>query len=69
MGAAGLVETLITMQSLDDGVILGTKGFYNLGVSRKVNISSYNREAKGMRFIKLISGFGGCNAAVRYSKQ
>ena len=69
MGAAGLVETLITMQSLDDGVILGTKGFCNLGVSRKVNISSHNREAKGMRFIKLISGFGGCNAAVRYSKQ
>lgn len=69
MGAAGLVETLITMQSLDNGVILGTKGFCNLGVSRKVNISSHNREAKGMRFIKLISGFGGCNAAVRYSKQ
>ena len=69
MGAAGLVETLITMQALDDGVILGTKGFSNLGVSRKVNITSHNREAKGMRFIKLISGFGGCNAAVRYSKQ
>ena len=69
MGAAGLVETLITMQSLDDGVILGTKGFYHLGVSRKVNITSDDREAKGRHFIKLISGFGGCNAAVRFSKQ
>ena len=68
MGAAGLVETLITMQALDDGVILGTKGFCNLGVSRKVNISSDNREAKGRHFIKLISGFGGCNAAVRFLK-
>lgn len=69
MGAAGLVETLITMQSLDDGVILGTKGFCHLGVSRKVNIASDEREAKGRHFIKLISGFGGCNAAVRFSKQ
>lgn len=69
MGAAGLVETLITMQALDDGVILGTKGFSNLGVSRKVNISSHNREAYGRHFIKLISGFGGCNAAVRFLKQ
>lgn len=69
MGAAGLVETLITMHSLDDCVILGTTGFCNLGVSRKVNISSQNRVAVGKQFVKLISGFGGCNAAVRFLKQ
>lgn len=68
LGAAGLLETLITMASLDDGVVLGTKGFSALGVSRKVNISAENRTATGKRFIKLISGFGGCNAAMIFEK-
>ena len=66
LGAAGLLETLITMASLDDGVVLGTKGFSALGVSRKVNISADNRVATGKSFIKLISGFGGCNAAMAF---
>ena len=66
MGATGLLETLITMRSLEDGTILGTKGYHAEGVSHHVDISEENRPAKGKRFIKLISGFGGCNAAVRY---
>lgn len=66
MGATGLQETLITMRSLEDGTILGTKGYHAEGVSHHVDISEENRPAKGKRFIKLISGFGGCNAAVRY---
>lgn len=66
MGAAGLLETLITMRALDDGVLLGTKGFSTSGVSHPVNISNGHRQAKGKRFIKLISGFGGCNAAARF---
>lgn len=66
MGASGLLETLITMASLDDGIVLGTKGFSSLGVSKMVNISSMNRPACPKSFIKLASGFGGCNAAIRY---
>lgn len=66
LGAAGLLETLITMASLDDYTILGTKGFSSLGVSRKINIQAENQTARGKRFIKLISGFGGCNAAMRF---
>lgn len=66
MGAAGLLETLLSMKALDDGVILGTKGFENLGVSHPVNICADNRKAAGKHFIKLISGFGGCNAAIRF---
>ena len=66
MGATGLLETLITMRSLEDGTILGTKGYHAEGVSHHVDISEENRPAKGKRFIKLISGFGGCNAAVKY---
>lgn len=66
LGAAGLLETILTMASLDDGIILGTKGFTTLGVSNLVNISAKNRTTNGKKFIKLISGFGGCNAAMRF---
>lgn len=66
LGAAGLLETLISMAALDDGVVLGTNRFSELGVSRKVNISGENRPANGKRFIKIISGFGGCNSAMRF---
>ena len=66
LGAAGLLETLVTMSAFEDGFGLGTRGFSELGVSRKINISSENRKAVEKRFIKLISGFGGCNAAMMY---
>lgn len=66
LGAAGLLETLLTMAALDDGTVLGTKGFSALGVSRRVNISADHRTTVGKRFIKLISGFGGCNATMLF---
>ena len=33
MGASGVLETLISMKALEDGLVLGTKGFGELGVS------------------------------------
>lgn len=68
MGAAGVLETILTMKSLDEGVILGTKGFREPGVSGKINIFAENRHANGSKFVKLISGFGGCNGAVLFSR-
>ena len=69
MGAAGLLETIITMAAMDDNTILGSKGFKNIGVSKSVNIDSNNRTVKGTyRFIKTVSGFGGCNAAIMYER-
>lgn len=68
MGAAGLLETIITMAAMDDNTVLGTKGFKTIGVSRDVNIASENRSTTGMKFIKIISGFGGCNAGIRYER-
>ena len=71
MGAAGVLETIITMLSIDDGVVLATKGYDEQGTSHKLNISSDNRNLvdteKKTCFIKMISGFGGINAAIAYS--
>ena len=64
LGAAGILETIICMKALDDHVVLGTKGFEELGVSGKMNISAANRTAETSTFVKMLSGFGGCNATL-----
>lgn len=68
LGASGVVETLISMEALDDGVVLATRGFGALGVSRAVKLSAENRRAKGRSFVKMMSGFGGCNAAILFRR-
>lgn len=68
MGAAGLIETIITMRSLDDGKIVASRGFEEIGVSGKVSISNQMQLADKQRFLKIISGFGGCNGALLLSK-
>lgn len=69
LGAAGILETILSMKALDDHVVLGTRGFEELGVSGKVNISSEHRKADKHSFVKMLSGFGGCNATICASSQ
>ena len=64
MGAAGILETIINMKAIDDDTILGTRGFSELGVSGKMNICAENRPTDKKGFIKMLSGFGGCNATI-----
>lgn len=64
LGAAGVLETLLSMCSIDDRTLLGTRGFEELGVSGKIEVISRNEPIHQQRFIKMISGFGGCNAAL-----
>lgn len=68
MGAAGILETIISMKAIDDDTILGTRGFSELGVSGKMNICAENRPTDKKGFIKMLSGFGGCNATIWTAK-
>jgi 3-oxoacyl-[acyl-carrier-protein] synthase-1 len=68
LGAAGILETLITMAALDDNTIVATRGFYDYGVSGKIHLSSHNQPATKTSFIKMISGFGGGNGAILVEK-
>ena len=68
MGAAGILETIISLCCIEDGKTLPSKGFEELGVSAKINISNAPIETKGHTLLKIISGFGGCNAALLLSK-
>ena len=66
MGAAGVLETILSMHAADDATVLGTKGFEELGVSHSVNVSAQNTTTTKHAFLKLLSGFGGCNAAMLF---
>lgn len=68
MGAAGILETIISMKAIDDDTILGTRVFSELGVSGKMNICAENRPTDKKGFIKMLSGFGGCNATIWAAK-
>lgn len=68
MGAAGILENIISMKAIDDDTILGTRGFSELGVSGKMNICAENRPTDKKGFIKMLSGFGGCNATIWAAK-
>ena len=68
LGAAGIVETIISMKAADEGIVPGTKGFFEAGVSGRVNLSSECRRVKTDSFVKMLSGFGGCNAAVLFTR-
>ena len=69
MGAAGVLETIIVMRALEDNVILPSKGFETCGVSGKVKMSDKPMTAEGNTFVKMLSGFGGCNGVVRVSNR
>jgi len=66
MGAAGLLETLLSMQAIEDHTILGTRGYAHCGVSRPLHLSATHATTHRKSFIKLLSGFGGCNAALLF---
>lgn len=69
LGAAGVLETILSMKAVDDHTVIGTHGFEELGVSGKVNVSAENRPTDKSSFVKMLSGFGGCNATLWASKK
>ncbi|MBR1503521.1 MAG: 3-oxoacyl-ACP synthase [Prevotella sp.] len=68
LGAAGVLETILTMHAVDDHTVIGTRGFEERGVSGQIQVSAENQPTGKQGFIKLISGFGGSNAALLATK-
>ena len=69
LGAAGLIESIISIESLKQNIVIPTKGFEEIGVSKQINICDEIIQAPLQHCLKTASGFGGCNAAVIFSKQ
>jgi 3-oxoacyl-[acyl-carrier-protein] synthase-1 len=67
LGAAGILESVIAMQSMKKGILLPTLGFTKPGVSEKIEVLSVLVNKTVNHCLKTASGFGGCNAAIIYS--
>lgn len=68
LGASGLLETVIAIESANKNMLFESKGFDEIGVSEAINIIQKNEEATIEYFLKTASGFGGCNTAVVFEK-
>lgn len=66
LGAAGVLETILTMHSIAEGWIIGTRGFAVGGTYYDLNIKAEHVPTDRTSFVKLMSGFGGCNAAALF---
>jgi 3-oxoacyl-[acyl-carrier-protein] synthase-1 len=69
LGAAGLIESVIAVESLKANLVIPTKGFVEKGVSKEINICSTLKTLPMKYALKTASGFGGCNAAMVFGKE
>jgi 3-oxoacyl-[acyl-carrier-protein] synthase I len=68
LGASGLLETVIGIESLLRNQLFVSLGYDESGVSEPINIIEENQDKPLTRFLKTASGFGGCNTAVVFEK-
>lgn len=64
LGASGLLESIISMESARHEILIPSKNFEEAGVSQPLNIITENQSAPVKYILKTASGFGGCNAAI-----
>lgn len=64
LGAAGLIETAMTLQSMRHQTLIKSKGYTTQGTSHQLNILQQNKKQEIHIALKTASGFGGCNAAL-----
>ncbi len=69
LGAAGIIETIVSAYSLKNNILFNTLGFLSLGVSKPINVIDSTRQQNIQTCLKLASGFGGCNAGVLLIKK
>ncbi|PWN61460.1 beta-ketoacyl synthase N-terminal-like domain-containing protein [Chryseobacterium oncorhynchi] len=68
LGASGLLESIISMESALHNTLIPSKNFEEMGVSQPLNIIKENQPATIRYILKTASGFGGCNAAIVLEK-
>ncbi len=64
LGATGVVETIIASLAMQNNVVFKSMGYNKCGVSNPIQISTETQKLESKSFLKTISGFGGCNAAI-----
>ena len=66
LGAAGILECIVSCHELKTKHLFPTIGHEIKGVVKEMTVNTSYREIDGDAFLKIISGFGGSNAAIIY---
>jgi 3-oxoacyl-[acyl-carrier-protein] synthase-1 len=64
LGAAGVIETVVSMQMMRSNSLVKSLGYRESGTTKALNITTENRPAEISTVLKTASGFGGCNASL-----
>lgn len=64
LGAAGVIETIVCMLSIEHQLLFESKGFQNTGTTQEINLIKTTQPASVQAVLKTASGFGGGNAAL-----
>lgn len=68
LGAAGIIESIAGIHSMKKNTLIATYNFKGLGVTKPINIIKETKKQTVNNCLKTAAGFGGCNAAILFSK-
>ena len=68
LGAAGVLETILSLESMKHQRLIISEGFEAKGVTGNITMIESHQDKNFTSFIKTASGFGGCNAAALFKK-
>jgi 3-oxoacyl-(acyl-carrier-protein) synthase len=68
LGAAGVLESIISTKAFCENIVLKSMNFSEQNFENQINISQENHFSDKKYFIKMLSGFGGVNAALIFEK-
>lgn len=69
LGAAGVIEALITLESMRRNIVLPSPGYEVSGLPVTLNVIRQTEHKVINTTLKTASGFGGCNAAVVFKAE
>ncbi len=68
LGAAGVLESVIAINSLTSNTLIQSMGFESQGTTQELNVIKKTEQKIVSSCLKTASGFGGCNAAAIFEK-
>jgi 3-oxoacyl-[acyl-carrier-protein] synthase-1 len=68
LGAAGIIESVLAIESMRNNQLFRSAGFENPGTSDHINILADHTAREVNHCLKTASGFGGCNVAAVFKK-
>ena len=68
LGAAGIIESILSIHAMKKNIILPSGGFVKPGISGNISVSAEHLYSQNNICLKTGSGFGGCNAGVVFKK-